>query len=96
MIQNAYEVVGLGDKAATFGVRAKKMSEGDVYILPYKKWMNLGFYQGAVLTDQAGLLEGTGKNMRQIKMRSVEGVNRTEVKELLKLAFQERKNALNK
>ena len=93
---NACEVVRLGDKAATFGVGPKKMSEGYAYILPYKSWVNLGFYKGALLTDTNGLLEGTGKNMRHIKTHSIEDANRPEVKELLKLACAERKNALNK
>lgn len=93
---NACEVVRLGDKAATYGIGPKKMSEGYVYILPYKKWVNLGFYKGAILTDKNGLLEGTGKSMRHIKMYSIEDTNRPAIKELLKLALAERKNALKK
>ena len=93
---DACEVVRLGDKAATFGVGPKKMSEGYAYILPYKNWVNLGFYKGALLTDKSGLLEGTGKAMRHIKTHSIEDANRPEVKELLKLALEERKTALNK
>jgi len=93
---NACEVVRLGDKAATFGIGPKKMSEGYTYILPYKNWVNLGFYKGALLTDKNGLLEGTGKNMRHIKTHSIEEANRPEIKELLKFALEERKAALKK
>lgn len=93
---NACEVVRLGDKAATYGLGPKKMSEGYTYILPYKNWVNLGFYKGAVLTDANGLLEGTGKNMRHVKTYSIEDAERPEIKELLKLALEERKIALNK
>lgn len=93
---DACEVVRLGDRAATYGVGPKKMSEGYAYILPNKKWVNLGFYKGALLTDKGGLLEGTGKKMRHIKTHSMEDANRSEVKALLKLALQERKEALNK
>ena len=88
------EVVRLGDRAATFGVGPKKMSEGYAYILPHKNWVNLGFYKGAVLTDESGLLEGTGKKLRHIKTRSLDDANRPAVKELLKLAIVERKTAL--
>ncbi|MEO1518837.1 MAG: DUF1801 domain-containing protein [Bacteroidota bacterium] len=91
---NACEVVRLGDKAATFGVGPKKMSEGYAYVLPYKKWVNLGFYKGAFLTDESGLLEGTGKKMRHVKIRSMEDANRPEIKALLTLALEERKSAL--
>ena len=35
------EVVRLGDRAATYGVGPKKMSEGYAYILPYKNCINI-------------------------------------------------------
>ena len=44
---NTCEVFRIGDKAATYGVGSKKMSEGYCHILPYKSWVNLGFHQGA-------------------------------------------------
>ena len=96
MDPDACEVVRLGDRAATFGVGPKKMSEGYAYIMPNKKWVNLGFYKGAVLADEIGLLEGTGKKLRHIKMHSLEDANRPEVQALLKLALAERKQALNR
>ena len=93
---DACEVVRLGDRAATFGVGPKKMSEGYAYIMPNKNWVNLGFYKGAILPDPGGLLEGTGKSLRHIKTHSLDDANRPEVKELLKLALAERKEALNR
>jgi predicted enzyme related to lactoylglutathione lyase len=92
----ACEVVRLGDRASTFGVGPKKMSEGYAYILPHKKWVNLGFYKGAPLMDKSKLLEGTGKELRHIKIHTFEDANRPEIKELLKLALNERKMALKK
>lgn len=92
---NACEVVRLGDRAATFGIGPKKMSEGYAYILPYRNYVNLGFYKGALLTDKSKLLDGTGKNMRHVKNYSIDDANRPEIKVLLKLALEERKNALN-
>lgn len=93
---NACEVVRLGDKASTFGIGPKKMSEGYVYILPYKNWVNLGFYRGAHLADPEALLEGTGKNMRHIKIKSIEDVNNPKLKALIKAAKQERELTLKK
>ena len=87
------EVVRLGDRAATYGVGPKKMSEGYVYILPYNSWVNLGFYKGADLEHPNKLLEGTGKKLRHIKMRSLEEVNRSEVRDLIIAAIEERKKA---
>ncbi|HWG91934.1 MAG TPA: DUF1801 domain-containing protein [Candidatus Thermoplasmatota archaeon] len=42
-----------------------------LYLADYSKHVNLGFYQGAHLPDPEGLLEGTGKNLRHVKLRSV-------------------------
>lgn len=92
----ACEVVRVGDKAATYGIGPKKMSEGYCYIRPYKSWVNLGFYQGAHLSDPEALLEGTGKNLRHLKIRSPEEARHPAVKELIESALSERRDALKK
>jgi hypothetical protein len=38
------------------------------YLAAYKGYITLGFYNGASLTDPAGIVEGTGKKMRHIKV----------------------------
>lgn len=91
---SSFEVVRLGDRAATYGVGPKKMSEGYVYIMPHKKWINLGFYKGADLKDEKSLMEGTGKKLRHIKMHSLEDANKTVVAKLVSAAIQERQKAL--
>jgi hypothetical protein len=88
------EVVRLGDNAATYGVGPKKMSEGYAYIMPFKNWVNLGFYQGAGLPDPAGTLEGSGKKLRHIKVRSLEDAEKLELRTLIEEALGERKQAL--
>ena len=90
------EVVRLGDRAATFGVGPKKMSEGYAYILPHSKWVNLGFYQGANLADPDGLLEGTGAKMRHIKVRSLEAAEDPAIRTMVQEALSERKQALGR
>ncbi len=91
---NTCEVVRLGDRAATYGVGPKKMKEGYVYVLPHTSWVNLGFYQGAFLDDPEGLLEGTGKKLRHIKIKSLEQTNQAAVKALIQAALEERKTAI--
>jgi hypothetical protein len=88
------EVVRLGDRAATYGVGPKKMSEGYAYILPHKNWVNLGFYKGAELPDPGGLLEGTGKKLRHVKVRTVADSEKPEIRILIVEALTERKQAL--
>ena len=91
---DACEVVRLGDRAATYGLGPKKMSQGYVYILPHKSWVNLGFYKGADLEDPRNLLEGTGAKMRHVKIRSIEDANRPSIHALVEEALKERRNAL--
>lgn len=64
------ETVRLGDNAATYGVGPKKMTDGYAYVMPLREYVNLGFYQGASLPDPFALLEGTGKALRHIKIRT--------------------------
>ena len=74
--RNTVETVRLGDNAATYGVGPRKMTDGYAYIMPKRGYINLGFYQGALLGDPAGLLEGTGKGLRHVKIRSLADANR--------------------
>ncbi len=39
-----------------------------VYIADYASHVNLGFYKGARIKDTTGLLEGTGKGLRHVKL----------------------------
>jgi hypothetical protein len=39
-----------------------------LYVSAQSGYVNLGFYEGAALDDPAGLLEGTGKAMRHVKV----------------------------
>ena len=89
---DACETVRLGDRAATYGVGPRKMLDGYAYILPYRQWVNLGFYQGVGLTDPGGLLEGTGARMRHVKVRSLEDADKSAVRALLECALAERRN----
>ena len=44
---------------------------GDVafgYVNAFKAHVNVGFFRGAELDDPAGLLEGSGKSMRHVKL----------------------------
>ena len=90
------EVVRLGDNAACYGVGPKKMSEAYAYVMPRNGYVNLGFFYGASLEDPDGLLEGTGKKMRHVKIRSDEQASNAGTKVLLQRALAERKAVLGK
>ncbi len=92
---DATEVVRLGDRAASYGVGPRKMSEAHSYVLPYGKWVNLGFYHGLAIDDPSGLLEGTGAKMRHVKVRSVVDADAAELRALVASALAERRAALD-
>jgi hypothetical protein len=87
------ETVRLGDHAATFGVGPKKMTDGYAYIMPMRGYVNLGFYQGAMLADPKGLLEGTGKGLRHVKIRTLAEADRAPVRALVAEALALRRTA---
>ena len=53
-----------------------------------KGYVRLQFFHGADLPDQEGLLEGTGKGMRHIKVRSTGSIQREAVEALVREAVQ--------
>src|SRR6188474_3090192 len=89
--KGAVETVRLGDHAATYGVGPKKMTDGYAYIMPMRGYVNLGFYQGAQLADPKRLLEGTGKGLRHVKIRSLAEADRPPVRALVATALARRR-----
>lgn len=85
------EVVRLGEKAASYGCGPRKMIDGYAYIMPFRSWVNLGFFQGTSLADPQGLLEGTGARLRHVKLRTVDDTEQPGVRALVKEAYAERK-----
>ncbi len=90
----AVETVRPGERAATYGVGERKNTEGYLYLMPHKDWVNLGFYQGVSLPDPGGLLEGTGKKLRHMKIRDARQVDDPAVSDLIRAAAAERKGSL--
>lgn len=90
----AVEVVRLGDNAASYGVGPKKMSEAYCYIMPQKKWVNLGFYHGVDVPDPEQQLEGTGKRLRHVKVRTSAAAGQPSLRTLIASALAERRTAL--
>ena len=90
---DAFEVVRLGERAASYGCGPRKMIDGYAYIMPFRSWVNLGFFQGASLIDPQGSLEGTGAKLRHVKLRTVDDTEQPGVRALIEEAYAERKAA---
>ncbi len=84
------EVVWPRQGIASYGVGPRKLSEHYAYISVQGSYVNLGFYHGASLRDPAGLLEGTGKRLRHVKVRDASGVRNPAIAALLRAAIADR------
>jgi hypothetical protein len=82
-------------KIVGYGVGPKKMSEHFCYIGAQSNRINLGFFHGAGLSDPEGLIEGTGKKLRHVKVIDIEQAEQASIRELIQLSIQERKTALD-
>jgi Domain of unknown function (DU1801) len=59
------------------------------YVNAFTAHVNVGFFFGALLDDPAGLLEGTGKRMRHVKLRPAQHVNAVVLRELIAAAYRD-------
>jgi len=65
---------------------------GDVpfgYVNVFTSHMNVGFYQGAALSDPIRLLEGNGKFMRHVKLRPGTAVDAVALRRLIETAYSD-------
>jgi hypothetical protein len=56
------------------------------WVLVYDDHVDFGFHRGASLKDPKGLLEGTGKRLRHVKIREAKDIKPKEFAALLKQA----------
>jgi hypothetical protein len=64
------------------------------YVNAFRAHVNVGFFFGAELDDPAGLLEGTGKRMRHVKLRCGQDVNAAALSELITAAYRDIRSRL--
>jgi hypothetical protein len=57
------------------------------YVNSFKTHVNVGFFHGAVLEDPAGLLQGSGKRMRHVKLSAGRGLNAAALSDLINAAY---------
>lgn len=79
-IYDAYSAVAIG-----YG-SSDRLSDGICHIAVYSTNVNLGLNFGATLDDPAGILEGSGKQIRHIRISSPEDLARPELKLYLQRA----------
>jgi hypothetical protein len=66
------------------------------YVNAFTAHVNVGFFLGAQLADPDGLLEGTGKFMRHVKLRPGCGVDAAALGKLVESAYTDMKERLKR
>lgn len=64
------------------------------YVNVFTAHVNVGFFMGASLNDPAGLLQGTGKRMRHVKVRPDEDLDSEALSALIERAYIDMKSIL--
>ncbi len=57
------------------------------YVEAYTAHVNVGFFGGSALADPAGLLQGTGRFMRHVKLAPPQDVDAEALSELIRRAY---------
>lgn len=80
-IYDAYSAVAIG-----YGT-SERFSDGICHIAVYTQNVNLGFNQGASLSDPEGALLGSGKRIRHLSLKTQADLKRPEIRIFLKRAL---------
>jgi len=65
------------------------------YVNAFKAHVNVGFFRGADFPDPSGLLEGTGRFMRHVKIRPEQEIDAAALKQLIRIAYADMKQRLS-
>jgi hypothetical protein len=65
------------------------------YVGVFRAHVNVGFFRGADLADPAGLLQGTGKLMRHVKLKPDEEIDAAALECLIAAAYADMRERLN-
>jgi hypothetical protein len=59
------------------------------YVGAFRAHVNVGFFQGAALSDPAKLLQGTGKFMRHVKVKPGQAIDAAALEALITAAYRD-------
>jgi hypothetical protein len=78
------ETVPETDEFFKWGQPVYATEKNYAYLKSYKNNVNLGFFNFDKVTDNSNLLEGTGKNMRHIKICNIDDFDINTLKKMIK------------
>jgi hypothetical protein len=83
VLPEAREILDRSDRLVAYATGPRPIKDLWAGIAPHTSHVNLQLANGALIADPAGLVEGTGKRVRHVKLRSVGDVERPELRSLL-------------
>lgn len=82
----SHEVLFAAQEHFAYGL-SDSTSDRICYICPMKSYVRLGFMSGAQLADPNRLLEGEGKRLRHVKVRTIEATRDPALEHLIAAAW---------
>jgi hypothetical protein len=79
-------VPGAKETVNSWGIPTFEKKAPFCFYMVGKNHVTFGFHFGTSLPDPEGLLEGTGKNIRHVKLPNVEGLEQKGLRELVRAA----------
>lgn len=79
-------VPGVKQTVNAWGIPTFEAPDPFCFYMAGKNHVTLGFHHGTSLEDPRGLLEGTGKNLRHVKLRVAEDLDQKGLKNLVRAA----------
>jgi hypothetical protein len=90
LLPQTVEVVWPHQRSAGYGTGPKKMTEQFCWLAPQTKHVVFGFYYGTELPAPEGLLEGIGRLMRHVKIRTRADLENPALRRLVEVATTHR------
>jgi hypothetical protein len=90
VLPRTVEVVWPRQRTAGYGTGPKKMTEQFCWLAPYPEHVVFGFYYATELPAPEGLLEGTGRLMRHVKIRTHADLENLALRRLVTVATTHR------
>ncbi|HEY7735502.1 MAG TPA: DUF1801 domain-containing protein [Candidatus Limnocylindrales bacterium] len=85
----ANESVDFGNRLIAFGW-SMRIRDLLFAVIPHTAHVNLQLADGAELPDPTGIIEGTGKRIRHVKLRAPEDVEKPQIRALVRAQLERR------
>lgn len=83
VLPEAREVLDRPDRIVGYATGPRAIKDFWAAVAPHGRHVNVQLANGAIVEDPAGLVEGTGKRIRHVKLRTVDDVLDPQLRALL-------------